>query len=142
MNYTKFSTEWQQKLEPYLQANQGVNWDEIYKFYDFDKNDRAKQDNLIVLSEGVWMKIDDVYGFRKIRGITKSDVYYDSTYPDFYSAYSLGGLYTRFVIDGNILDLTLVDKHERQTKLLEFIKQTTGISDNALPVVPKGILKL
>lgn len=146
MNYNRFSEKWQKKLEHYLQAEQKRNWEEVYKFYAFDKNDRAKQDNLIVLSEGIWLIIDDVFvtsdRFRKIRAVSKNDVYYDGMYPTIYTAYSLGSLYTRFIIDGHMIDLTMVDKDNRQEALLKFIEETTGISDNALPAVPKGILKL
>lgn len=146
MNYNRFSKKWRKKLEPYLQAEQKRNWEEIYKFYAFDKNDRAKQDNLIVLSEGVWLIIDDVFvtseRFRKIRAISKNDVYYDGNYPSIYTAYALGSLYTKFIIDGHMIDLTMDDKDNRQEALLKFIEETTGITDNALPAVPKGILKL
>ena len=146
MNYNRFSKEWQDKLEPCLRAEQKRSWEEIYKFYAFYNNDRAKQDNLIVLSEGVWLIIDDVFitadRFRKIRAITNNDVYYDGMYPTIYTAYALGSLYSRFIIDGHVMDLTMVDKDNRQEALLKFIEETTGISDNTLPAVPKGILKL
>ena len=146
MNYNRFSKEWQDKLEPCLRAEQRRTWDDVYRFYNFSRNNRAKEDNLIVLSEGVWLIIDEALitsnRFRKIRGITKTDVYYDGMYPTIFTAYALGSLYSRFIIDGHVMDLTMVDKDNRQEALLKFIKETTGISDNTLPEVPKGILKL
>lgn len=146
MNYNRFSEKWRKKLEPYLQAEQKHNWEEVYTFYKFGKDDRAKKDNLIILSEGVWLIIDDVFvtseRFRKIRGITKNDIYYDGNYPTIYPAYSLGSLCTKFIIDRHMIDLTIIDKDKRQEALLKFIEETTGISDNTLPEVPKGILKL
>ena len=146
MNYNRFSEKWRKKLEPYLQAEQKRNWEEVYTFYKFHKDDKAKKDNMIVLSEGVWLIIDDVVitseRFRKIRGITKNDVYYDGNYPTIYTAYAFGSLCTKFIIDRHMIDLTIIDKDKRQEALLKFIEETTGISDNTLPEVPKGILKL
>lgn len=79
---------------------------------------------------------------RKIRAVIKNDVYYDGRYKGFWNSLRLGSLNHVFRIDGHGIDLTDVPLHRRQDELLTFIKDHTGIADDSLPPVPKGILKI
>ena len=79
---------------------------------------------------------------RKIRAVTKNDVCYDGCYKGFWHSLRLGSLNHVFRIDGHRIDLTVVPLHRRQDELLAFIKDHSGITDERLPSVPKGILKI
>lgn len=146
MNYNRYSIEWQNKLNPYLNAVQGRTWEDAITLFHFDDKQRAKDENLVILSEGVWMGIDVLFSsvtkLRKIRGVTKNDVYYDGDYKGIYNCLGLGSLSHIFRIDDHKIDLDNVPPDERQDELLTFIKDYTGITDDCLPPVPKGILKI
>jgi hypothetical protein len=146
MNYSRYSIEWQDKLNPYLNAVQGRTWEDTITMFHFDDEQRAKDENLVILSEGVWMEIDILFSnskkLRKIRGVTKNDVYYDGDYKGIYNCLGLGSLSHVFRIDDHKIDLNDIPPNRRQDELLAFIKDYSGITDERLPPVPKGILKI
>lgn len=143
MNYNRFSKEWQDRLRPLLRAKQCRTWDDIVKTYGFDKESKIQSEQLTVLSEGVWVEIVDYAEFRKFRGITGyGDIYYDGDFARIYST-SYVSYRHKFRIDDQTIDLRgSVPLAEAKAKLLEFIKKATGITDEVLPEVPKGILKI
>ena len=146
MNYSRYSIEWQDKLNPYLNAVQGRTWEDTITMFHFDNEEQVKNENLVILSEGVWMEIDILFSnskkLRKIRGVTKNDVYYDGDYKGIYNCLGLGSLSHVFRIDDHKIDLNDVPPNKRQDELLAFIKDYSGITDERLPPVPKGILKI
>lgn len=142
MNYNRFSKEWQNRLKPFLKAEQRRTWDDIAKMYGFDKTSVVKSSQLTVLSEGVWVEIVDFEEFRKFRGITSHDIYYDGDFANIYSTSYISHRH-KFRIDNQEIDLRpYMPSEEAKAKLLEFIKKASGISDEVLPEVPKGILKI
>ena len=146
MNYNRYSIEWQDKLNPYLNAVQGRTWEDTITMFHFDNDEQVKNENLVILSEGVWMEIDILFSnskkLRKIRGVTKNDVYYDGDYKGIYNCLGLGSLSHVFRIDDHKIDLNDIPLNRRQDELLAFIKDYSGITDERLPPVPKGILKI
>jgi hypothetical protein len=146
MNYNRYSIEWQDKLNPYLNAVQGRTWEDTITMFHFDDEQQVKNENLVILSEGVWMEIDILFSnskkLRKIRGVTKDDVYYDGDYKGIYNCLGLGSLSHVFRIDDHKIDLNDIPPNRRQDELLAFIKDYSGITDERLPPVPKGILKI
>jgi hypothetical protein len=146
MNYNRYSIEWQDKLNPYLNAVQGRTWEDTITMFHFDNEEQVKNENLVILSEGVWMEIDILFSnskkLRKIRGVTKNDVYYDGDYKGIYNCLGLGSLSHVFRIDDHKIDLNDIPPNRRQDELLAFIKDYSGITDERLPPVPKGILKI
>jgi hypothetical protein len=146
MNYNRYSIEWQDKLNPYLNAVQGRTWEDTITMFHFDIEEQVKNENLVILSEGVWMEIDILFSnskkLRKIRGVTKNDVYYDGDYKGIYNCLGLGSLSHVFRIDDHKIDLNDIPPNRRQDELLAFIKDYSGITDERLPPVPKGILKI
>ena len=146
MNYSRYSIEWQDKLNPYLNAVQGRTWEDTITMFHFDNEEHVKDENLVILSEGVWMEIDILFSnskkLRKIRGVTKNDVYYDGDYKGIYNCLGLGSLSHVFRIDDHKIDLNDIPPNRRQDELLVFIKDYSGITDERLPPVPKGILKI
>jgi len=142
MNYNRFSKEWQNKLKPFLKAKQHRTWNDIVKMYGFDKESVVKSSQLTVLSEGVWVEIVDFKEFRKFRGITSYDIYYDGDFANLYSTSYISHRH-KFRIDNQEIDLrAYMPSEEAKAKLLEFIKKASGITDEVLPEVPKGILKI
>lgn len=146
MNYNRYSKEWRDKLSLYLDAIQGRTWEDVVQYFRFYDEQRVKDENLVILSEGVWMEIDVLFSnskkLRKIRGVTKNDVYYDGDYKGIYNCLGLGSLSHVFRIDDHKIDLNDVPPNKRQDELLTFIKDNSGITDGRLPPVPKGILKI
>ena len=146
MNYSRYSIEWQDKLNPYLNAVQDRTWEDTIRMFHFDIEQQVKNENLVILSEGVWMEIDILFSnskkLRKIRGVTKNDVYYDGDYKGIYNCLGLGSLSHVFRIDDHKIDLNDIPPNRRQDELLAFIKDYSGITDERLPPVPKGILKI
>lgn len=146
MNFNGYSKEWLDRLNPYLNAVQDRTWKDVVTVFRLDDRQVAKKHNLVVLSEGVWMEINALCStdtmLRKIRAVTKNDVYYDGRYKGFWCSMCLGSLNHVFIIDGDKIDLTGVPLHRRQDELLAFIKDHGGIADEPLPPVPKGILKI
>lgn len=145
MNFNRYSKEWLDRLNPYLNAAQDRTWEYAMAFFHLDER-RAKNQNLVILSEGVWTEID-VLGstdtmLRKIRAVTKDNVYYDGDRKGFWTTLRLGSLNHVFRIDRHKIDLTDVPPDRRQDELLSFIKDHSGITDGSLPPVPKGILKI
>ena len=146
MNFNRYSKEWLDRLNPYLNAVQDCTWEHAMASLRLDDKRVAKSQNLVVLSEGVWMEVNPLYStdmvLRKIRAVTKNDVYYDGRYKGFWHSLRLGSLNHVFRIDGYKIDLTDVPLRRRQDELLAFIKDHSGITDERLPPVPKGILKI
>lgn len=146
MNFNRYSKEWLDRLNPYLNAVQDCTWEHAMASLRLDDRQVAKKHNLVVLSEGVWMEIDVLCStdtmLRKIRAVAKNDVCYDGRYKGFWHSLRLGSLNHVFRIDGHKIDLTDVPLHRRQDEILAFIKDHSGITDELLPPVPKGILKI
>ena len=146
MNFNGYSKEWLDKLNPYLNAVQDCTWEYAMASLGLGDKQVAKSQNLVVLSEGVWMEFNPLCStdmvLRKIRAVTKNDVCYDGRYKGFWHSLRLGSLNHVFRIDGHKIDLTDVPLYRRQDVLLAFIKEHSGITDELLPPVPKGILKV
>ena len=145
MNFNRYSKEWLDRLNPYLNSVQERTWEDTVAWYHLDDKQVAKNENLVILSEGVWVEIDVLFStttkLRKIRAVTKNNVYYDGRYKGFWYSMCLGSLNHVFRIDTHEIDLTDVPLYRRQDELLAFIKDYGGITDVRLPPVPKGILK-
>lgn len=142
MNYNRFSKAWQDNLKLYLRAKQRRTWERVVEMYGFDKESIVESSQLTVLSEGVWVEIVDISEFRKFRGITSSNIYYDGDFANIYSTSYVSHRH-KFRIDNQEIDLrSSMPSVETKVKLLEFIKKATGITDEVLPEVPKGILKI
>ena len=146
MRFNRYSKEWLDRLNPYLNAVQDRTWEDTMALFRLHGEQVAKKQNLVVLSEGVWMEFNLLCStdmvLRKIRAVTKNDVCYDGSYKGFWHSLRLGSLNHVFRIDGHKIDLTDVPLHRRQDELLAFIKDHSGITDDPLPSVPKGILKI
>ena len=145
MNFNRYSKEWLDRLNPCLNAVQDRTWEDTATLFQLDER-HAKNQNLVILSEGVWTEINALCStdtiIRKIRAVTKDDVYYDGDRKGFWTALRLGSLNHVFRIDRHKIDLTDVPPDRRQDELLAFIKNNNGITDGPLPPVPKGILKI
>ena len=146
MNFNGYSKEWLDRLNPYLNAVQDRTWEYVMASLHLHDRQVAERQNLVVLSEGVWMEINFLRSadtvLRKIRAVTKNDVCYDGSYKGLWTTLHLGSLNHVFRIDGDKIDLTGVPFHRRQDVLLAFIKDHGGTADEPLPPVPKGILKI
>ena len=140
MNY---SQEWQDKLNFHNGLPQVLDWETaIAKKYVNLENSKAT--NLIFLNNPVWIEIHTMCGidpFRKIKAISKYNVYFDGTYKGLPSSFGLGRLHGwDYTIDGHTLDLNRARlQDDNQEKLIEFLKL---YSDAFISPVPKGILKI
>lgn len=140
MNY---SQEWQDKLNLHNSLPQVLDWETgIAKKY-VDLN-HSKATNLIFLNNPVWIEIHTMCSidpFRKIKAISKYNVYFDGTYKDRSNSFALGCIHGwDYTIDGHTLDLNHARcQDDNQEKLIEFLKL---YSDAFIPPVPKGILKI
>ena len=140
MNY---SQEWQDKLNLHNGLPQVLDWETaIAKKYVNLEN--PKMANLIFLNNPVWIEIHAMCGidpFRKIKAVSKYNVYFDRTYKGLSSFFGLGRLHGwDYTIDGHTLDLNRARlQDDNQEKLIEFLKL---YSDAFIPPVPKGILKI
>lgn len=85
MNFNGYSKEWLDRLNPYLNAVQDRTWEDTMALFRLHSEQVVKRQNLVVLSEGVWMEIDALGStdtmLRKIRAVTKNDVYSDAFIP-------------------------------------------------------------
>ena len=146
MNFNRYSKEWLDRLNPYLNSVHERTWEDTVAWYHLDDKQVAKNENLVILSEGVWVEIDVLFStttkLRKIRAVTKNNVYYDGDYKGIYNCLGLGSLSHVFKIDDHEIVLDNIPPSKRQDELLAFIKDYTGITDERLPPVPKGILKI
>ena len=110
MNFNRYSKEWLDRLNPYLNSVQERTWEDTVAWYHLDDKQVAKNENLVILSEGVWVEIDVLFStttkLRKIRAVTKNNVYYDGDYKGIYNCLGLGSLNHVFRIDGHKIDLT------------------------------------
>ena len=140
MNYSR---EWQDKLNFHNGLPQVLDWETaVDKKYVNLENSEAT--NLIFLNNPVWVEIHAMCGidpFRKIKAVSKYDVYFDGTYKGLPSSFGLGRLHGwDYTIDGHTLDLNYAREEENnQEKLIEFLRL---YSDAFIPPVPKGILKI
>ena len=138
-----YSKEWQDKLNLHNGLPQVLDWETaIAKKYVNPENSKAT--NLIFLNNPVWIEIHTMCGidpFRKIKAISKYNVYFDGTYKGLSSFIGLGRLHGwDYTIDGHTLDLNRARlQDDNQEKLIEFLKLYT---DAFIPPVPKGILKI
>ncbi|MBQ2654902.1 MAG: hypothetical protein IJQ67_00740 [Bacilli bacterium] len=85
----------------------------------------------------------DGWHFEKVRCITEYDVFFDGS--DSTGSIAMGSLGHIFKIDSHVLDIRHLPEDTEKTKqelLLEFINTYAGVSDDRLPPVPKGILKV
>ena len=143
MNYT---SEWQNKIDSLEKTPKEYEWEQIAKWYHFDNKDYAKSRNLTVFNRGVWIEIDELdrvsWKYRKVRALTENDVFYDGWYYTINNCSSLGSFNHIFKIDEASIDLRGERDGRARKILLEFIKKYSGVSDEELPPVPKGILKL
>ena len=143
----RYSSSWLGKISANSRFYQQLTWDDICKRYCFDNDNIKKVHKVVILDEGVWMEISrlfrDGWYFEKVRCITEHDVYFDGS--DFCGSIAMGSLDHIFKIDGHVLDIRHTLENTEKTKqelLLDFINTYAGVSDNRLPPVPKGILKI
>lgn len=140
MNY---SQAWQDKLNYHNSLEQDLDWETVINKKYVNLND-SKATNLIFLDNPVWIEIHDMVShdpFRKIKAISKYNVYFDGTFKGRSSSCTLGCLHDwTYTIDGHTLDLTNVGINDNnQLELIDLIKT---YSDGFMPQVPKGILKI
>ena len=144
----RYSDSWLAKIRVSGDFHQEYTWDDLCKRYNFDKSLHEKHYKVVILNEGVWMEISNIFNdgwyFEKVRCITEDRVYFDGS--DSIGAITLGPLDRIFKIDGRALDIRFrLPENTEKTKqelLLDFINTYAGVLDNRLPPVPKGILKL
>jgi len=143
----RYSDSWLGKIRVSSNFYQRYSWNEICKRYRFDEDSIKKHHKAVILDEGVWMEISrffsDGWHFEKVRCITEHDVYFDGS--DSTGAIAMGSLDHIFKIDGHTLDIRRLPENSEKTKqelLLDFINTYSGVLDNRLPLIPKGILKV
>ena len=140
MNYSR---EWQDKLNLHNGLPQVLDWETAIakKYVNLDD---SRATNLIFLNNPVWIEIHEMCGwdlFRKIKAVSKYNVYFDGTYKDLSESFSLGCIHGwDYTVDGHTLDLNRARlQDDNQEKLIEFLKLYI---DAFIPPVPKGILKI
>lgn len=139
----KYSQEWQDKLNHHNRLQQVLDWETIIAEHHVDLN-HSKATNLIFLNNPVWIEIHTMCSidpFRKIKAISKYNVYFDGTYKDRSNSCALGSIHGwDYTIDGHKLDLNYARVEDNnQERLIDFI---TKYSDAFYEPVPKGILKI
>ena len=140
MNY---SQAWQDKLNFHNSLQQDLDWETTIAKKYVDLNN-SKATNLIFLNNPIWIEIHTMYShdpFRKIKAISKYNVYFDGTYKDCSNSCALGSIHGwDYTIDGHKLDLNYARvEDDNQEKLIDFIKE---YSDAFYKPVRKGILKI
>lgn len=140
MNYSR---EWQDKLNFHNGLHQVLDWETAVaeKYVDLE---HSKATDIIFLDKPVWIEIHTMCGtdpFRKIKAVSKYNVYFDGTYKGRSCSCALGCIHGwDYTIDGHKLDLKHARKQDdNQEKLIEFLRL---YSDAFIPPVPKGILKI
>lgn len=143
----RYSEDWLAKISSTPFYEKRMSWDDVYKYYHFDNPRVRDEQKVVIFPEGVWMEIsrlfNDGWYFEKVRCITKDNVYFDGS--DSTNSLAMGSLSHVFRIDGHELDIRHLPEttaKTRQELLLDFINTYAGVSDNRLPPVPKGILKI
>lgn len=142
----RYSNSWLGKIKVNSNFRPEYTWNEICERYKFDTDHMKKHYKAVILDEGVWMEIsrlfNDGWHFEKVRCITEHDVYFDGS--DFTGSIAMGSLDHIFKIDSHELDIRrpVYRGKTKQELLLDFINTYAGVSDNRLPPVPKGILKV
>lgn len=140
MNY---SQAWQDKLNFHNSLEHDLDWETVINKKYVNLTD-SKSANLIFLDNPVWVEIHDMVSydpFRKIKAISKYNVYFDGTFKGCSNSCALGCLHDwTYTIDGHTLDLTGVGINDNnQLELIDLIKT---YSDGFTPQIPKGILKI
>lgn len=140
MNY---SQEWQDKLNLHNSLQQVLDWETTIAKKYVDLN-HSRATNLIFLDNPVWIEIHSMCStdpFRKIKAISKYNVYFDGVFKGRSSSCALGCINGwDYTIDGHTLDLKCARcQDDNQEKLIDFIKK---YSDGFMPQIPKGILKI
>lgn len=140
MNY---SQAWQDKLNLHNSLPQVLDWETTIakKYVDLT---HSKATNLIFLNNPVWIEIHSMCSidpFRKIKAISKYNVYFDGTYKDRSNSCALGCIHGwYYIIDGHTLDLSNERAQDNnQERLIDFIKTYTN---GFYKPVRKGILKI
>lgn len=143
----RYSDSWLGKISASSKFHQQHSWNEICERYQFDKDHMKKHYKAVILDEGVWMEISRIFNdgwyFEKVRCITEYDVYFDGS--DYCNSIAMGSLDHIFRIDGHTIDLRHLPENTEKSKqelLLDFINTYAGVSNNRLPIIPKGILKI
>lgn len=141
MNY---SLAWQEQLNYHNSLRQKYDWAYVVDHLNLKDPKNDKAENLIILNKPVWVEIHQMVSndpFRKIKAISKYNVYFDGVYEGMSYSLALGCLHGwDYTIDGHKLDLNDAYKEDNnQEKLLGFIKR---YSDGFYEPVPKGILKI
>lgn len=141
----RYSEDWLAKIRSIPFYEKRMSWDDVYKYYHFDNEQTRKEEKVVIFPEGIWMEISrqysrDNYDFIKIKAISLDDLFFDGSDRD--GTISMGSLYHIFKIDDHSLNLKEISRNEQQDKLLAFIEQYSGITDERLPPIPKGILKI
>ena len=139
----KYSQEWQDKLNLHNSLQQALDWETIIAQKYVDLNS-SKATNIIFLNNPIWIEIHDMYShdpFRKIKAISKYNVYFDGTFKGRSSSCALGCIHNwDYTIDGHKLDLNRARiEDNNQERLIDFIKT---YSDAFYEPIPKGILKI
>jgi len=140
MNY---SQDWQDKLNFYNSLQQELDWETVInnKYVDLT---HSKATDIIYLKKPVWIEIHQMVSsdpFRKIKAISKYNVYFDGTFKGCSNSCALGCIHGwDYTIDGHTLDLNNARcQDNNQERLIDFIKE---YSDAFMPKIPKGILKI
>lgn len=140
MNY---SQAWQDKLNFHNSLQQELDWETVINNKYVDLNN-SKATDIIYLNKPVWVEIRQMIGsdpFRKIKAISKYNVYFDGTFKGCSNSCALGCLHGwYYIIDGHVLDLSNARAEDNnQEKLIDLIKT---YSDAFYKPITKGILKI
>jgi len=142
MNY---SPAWQEQLDYYNSLRQKYDWEYVVTEQKLNDPKNYKAENLIILNKPVWVEIHSMVGnkpFRKIKAVSKYNVYFDGVYEGMSHSLSLGCINGwDYTIDGHTLDLSSANRDDQnnQERLIDLIKT---YSDGFYEPVPKGILKI
>lgn len=142
----KYSEYWQNKLNDWNRAKQSTTWETAKQLFPINHKEYAEKHNLVILSEGIWMKITaaptGAVLIRKVRAISDNTIYYDGIYPDVYTAYCMQIYPICCQIDNKKIHIEEYGGRKAQEKILNFIYKNSNVANNAMPQVPKGIIKI
>lgn len=142
----KYSEDWQNKLNEWNKAEQKTSWETVKKLFPINHKEYAERHNLVILSEGIWMKITAAPTgnvlIRKVRAITDNTIYYDGIYPDVYNVYCMQTLPSCCQIDNKKIYIKEYGGRNAQEKILNFIYKNSNVVNSAMPQIPKGIIKI
>jgi hypothetical protein len=142
----KYSEYWQNKLNDWNRAKQATTWETVKLSFPINHKEYAERHNLVILSEGIWMKITAANTgavlIRKVRAITDNTIYYDGIYPDIYDAYCMRTFPSYCQIDNKKIHIEEYGGRKAQEKILNFIYKNSNVVNNTMPQIPKGIIKI